>query len=103
MLELTFDRSGMLTPPPSEDDSRCPAVAVAINNINTLPTPPKKRRRDRLSLHKEREANRSIQFTTRLQRSDSGHREVLGRSPPKRSFTPRKRDRSGSEGSSGEA
>jgi hypothetical protein len=96
-----LDRSGMLTPPP---DAGCPVSANAtLVNIETPPSPPsqpEKRRRDRLSLQKEREANRSKQFTTRL-RSASGDKDSLGKG--KRSFQPRQRNSLGSEGSNGEA
>lgn len=74
------------TPPPS-DNGRCcsggrttdtPGMAPDVNNsiattLSPPPTPPTKPRRlrDRLSVQKEREANRSRQFTNRLQRSAS--------------------------------
>lgn len=101
MAEI-FDRSGMLTPPP---DAGCPvsASAALVNKVETPPSPPsqpEKRRRDRLSLQKEREANRSKQFTTRL-RSASGDKDSLGKG--KRNFQQRQRNSLGSEGSNGEA
>jgi hypothetical protein len=86
-MSLALD-SGLITPPspPPSDCGRCPddlsdLAAFEVNNSTTNstspafpqttfaqlpPTPPQKSRRD---LHKEREANRSKQFTTRLQRS----------------------------------
>lgn len=92
MIEL--DRSGVITPPPSEDGSLCGEATPAnhpprgcrdsassadfpeVNNtanpsINFPPSPAAsiKSRRDRVSA--QREANRSKQFTTRLQRSAS--------------------------------
>lgn len=110
------DRSGALTPPPSED-GRChsESTELAANEVNntlsspsiSIPTPPStpptNRRRDRLSLQKEREANRSKQFTNRLQRSGSGEKDKdpIGRG--KRNFKQRQRNSLGSEGSNGEA
>jgi type IV secretory pathway VirB10-like protein len=89
--------SGVPTPPPSEDGG-CPSgenapptlIIPEVNkpdcfnptSLSPPATPPQPRRlRDRLSLQKEREANRSKQFTNRLQRaaSDSAGSEVLGR------------------------
>ena len=72
------------SPPPS-DDGRCcgrtaesPEKCSDVNNstsrtLSPPPTPPTKPRRlrDRLSVQKDREANRSRQFTNRLQRSSS--------------------------------
>lgn len=74
------------SPPPS-DDGRCcsggrttesPGNGSDVNNrtsttLSPPPTPQTKprRSRDRLSVQKEREANRSRQFTNRLQRSSS--------------------------------
>jgi hypothetical protein len=93
---------GVPTPPPSEDGGRasarsslgnpigCP-VSISpltgfadVNNSATSPFPPsspprdtKSRARDRSSFQTQREANRSKQFTTRLQRSDSGGSDPL--------------------------
>lgn len=105
--------SGIITPPPS-DDGRCHSaepVDLPFNVNNDIgtppsfptspPTPPRRAVRDRLSLQKEREANRSKKFTTRLQRSGSGDKDTLGRG--KRSFQQRQRNSLGSEGSNGEA
>jgi type IV secretory pathway VirB10-like protein len=75
-----------LTPPPSDVGRCCSGgrttetlwKASDVNNSTTTTitppsTPPTKPRRlrDRLSVQKEREANRSRQFTNRLQRSAS--------------------------------
>lgn len=108
-----YGRSGVITPPPSED-GRCHSAEPSeipcqinkessppINIPPSPPTPPATRRRDRLSLQKEREANRSKQFTTRLQRSASGDKDTLARG--KRCFQQRQRNSLGSEGSNGEA
>jgi type IV secretory pathway VirB10-like protein len=108
-----YSRSGVITPPLSEDghSGRCHSAQnpcevnkdspLYINTPPSPPTPPTTRRRDRLSLQKEREANRSKQFTTRLQRSASGDKDASGRG--KRSFQQRQRNSLGSEGSNGEA
>ncbi|RKF74127.1 Alpha-actinin-like protein 1 [Golovinomyces cichoracearum] len=70
-----MDRSGIITPPPSENgdgSGGCPGVAEdVIINDHRLPPSPVNRRRDRSNLHLEKEANRSKQFTSRLQRSTS--------------------------------
>lgn len=108
-----YDRSGLITPPPSED-GRCHSADDPgdVNNNSTTPfptlitppTPPTtNRRRDRLSLQKEREANRSKQFTTRLQRSSSEGKDKDGIGKGKRNFQQRQRNSLSSEGSNGEA
>jgi hypothetical protein len=84
-MSTIFDHSGVPSPPLSEDGSSvasgCPiseasprAQPEGVNNSAghspfCLPSPPRsiKARRDRTSL--QREANRSRQFTNRLQRS----------------------------------
>lgn len=70
MLDL-----GVITPPPSEngDGNTCYSGSAIgeINNSAGLPPSPINRRRDRSDLHREKEANRSKQFTSRLQRSTS--------------------------------
>jgi hypothetical protein len=90
--------AGVPTPPPSEAGSRCHSAdfsnlpAYDVNNTATSPlqtpflqTPPTKSRRDL-----QKEANRSRQFTTRLQRSattgsDDGD-APLGREGRRRRF-----------------
>jgi len=80
--------SGASTPPPSEGGSRChsaePPSEFTSDDVNKTsleisppPTPQKARsQRDRLSLQRERETNRSKQFTSR-QRSASEASGVL--------------------------
>ena len=99
-----FGFSGVVTPPASDDgcvagsDNGCPTsvattedTASIVNNPISLrtspispPSPPTsiKTRRDRSSL--QREANRSIQFTTRLQRSATTESSNLRRKKPNR-------------------
>lgn len=110
MAEI-YGRSGVVTPPPSEDgrySNNDAPIRCKVNNASPIlitppspTTPPKSRRRDRLSGQKEREANRSKQFTTRLQRSASGDKDASGRG--KRRFQQHQRNSQGSEGSNGEA
>ena len=100
-----MDFSGVPTPPPSEAgsrDSRCHSAdlsdfpAYDVNNTTepslsqtpfpqSPPTPPQKSRRDL-----QKEANRSRQFTTRLQRSSTTGSEdgevPLGREGRRRRF-----------------
>jgi hypothetical protein len=88
--------SGVVTPPESENgdlvDERCPISATPgekVNNDSTAsspfpPSPPSsiRVRHDRSS--SQREAIRSKQFTTRVQRSDSTvSNDPLGRKKPK--------------------
>jgi hypothetical protein len=86
-MEENMEFFGTAPPTPPPSDNRCcsggrttdtPGMASDVNNSITTtlsppPTPPTKPRRlrDRLSVQKEREANRSRQFTNRLQRSAS--------------------------------
>ena len=82
-MSIVMDFAGVPTPPPSEAGSRCHSADFSnlsgydVNNTSTTspslsqtpfpqspPTPPSKSRRDL-----QKEANRSRQFTTRLQRS----------------------------------
>jgi hypothetical protein len=108
-----YIRSGVITPAPSRCHSADPAEpALPVDKVNKLnilspattpatpPTPPTNRRRDRLSLQKEREANRSKQFTNRLQRPGSGDKDTVRKG--KRDFKQRQRNSLASEGSNGE-
>lgn len=98
-------REGAITPPESDNGdaasagcpsrrtpTECPATPEQVNNNVTSPFPPSpppsiKARRDRSSQQKE--ANRSKQFTTRLQRSatTSGNDSDLLRRKKGRSFS----------------
>jgi len=82
--------SGVSTPPPSEDGSRCHSAeppsefSIDVNNNSTglspPPTPPRARsQRDRLSIQKEREANRSKQFTNRQRAASEASGPLLKR------------------------
>ena len=87
--------SGGSTPPPSEDGSRCHSAEPPsefsddVNNTTTTttspalsppPSPPRVRsQRDRLSLQREREANRSKQFTSRQRSASEASALLLNR------------------------
>jgi hypothetical protein len=77
--------SGTITPPASED-GRCHSADLSTladhvnNQFSTPPSTPPRLQADRRSLQREREANRSKQFTTRLQRAASDvDKETPGR------------------------
>jgi len=108
-----FRNLGAVTPPPSEDErchsaeptdlpevnnSTSPLSTIPVNTPETPPSTPDRRRRDRLSLQKDREANRSKQFTNRV-RSASGEKEGsgIGRGKKVKNFQQRQRDSVGSE------
>jgi len=93
--------SGVITPPASETGSRCPTdfsslAGYDVNNISksqfpfpqSPPTPPTQSRRDL-----QKEANRSIQFTTRLRSATTGSEESeapSGREGRRRKFHPQR-------------
>lgn len=112
-MAQSYDHSGVITPPLSEN-GRCHSaeyielLPCEVNKgtsttIRTPPlspsAPPPGGRRNRLLLQKDREVNRSKQFTTRLRRSAPEDKAVVGWR--KRNFQQRQRISLGSESSIG--